>query len=122
MRKIMRSTFSLFLIPSIFCGCSTPVVKEHRDVAVNPSRVYQECVEMSPGDVLIYEFDCAGWSVNFDIRYQEESRVLYRFTKNNTTIHRGKFYPDRKGRYCLAWTNTHSSPTRLSYSLHVTRE
>ena len=122
MLGMLRIMFFIFLCSLILNACRTLPAKKHMEVTINPTRVHEECIELSPNDVLIYEFDCTRWPVNFDIHYQEGGHIIYKFTKSNTTFHRGKFSPDRKGRYCLAWKNIHSSPTRLKYSLSATEE
>ncbi len=122
MSGITRVMFFIFLCSLILNGCSTLPAKKYMEFTLNPAQVHEECIELSPGDVLNYEFDCTRWPVNFDIHYQEAGHMIYKFTKSNTAFHRGKFYPDRKRRYCLAWKNIHSSPTRLKYSLSATGE
>ncbi len=117
----MRIIIFVFLCACIPGACSTLPVKEHTEVTINPSLVYEDCVELFPRQVLAYAFDCTK-SVDFNIHYREGSHLIYKMTKNNTTIHQGKFYTDKKQFYCLAWTNPHSSPTRLKYSFRVTKE
>ena len=127
----MRMAFSLFLCACIFSACRTLSVEESpegtlmakktTEVMVQPSQVHRECIELLPPQALIYEFDCTR-SVNFTIQYREGNRAIPVISKNNTTIHRGRFSPDKKQLFCLTWTNPHSSQTRLTYSFRVVKE
>jgi hypothetical protein len=131
MVRFLGIVISVFLCACTFSACrtlsveespeGTLMVKKPTEVAVHPSHVHKECMELSPSQALVYEFDCTR-SVNFAIHYREGNRVIPVITKNNTTIHRGKFSPDKKQLYCLTWTNPHSSQTRLTYSFRVVKE
>jgi len=115
---IVRIVFLAVFMVLFAAACRSVPVKEQTEVVINPSLIYEDCMELQPGEVLAYDFDCIK-SVNFTIRYRQGDHITYKITKNNTTIHRDTFYADKKEIYCLSWANPHSSPTRLTYSYRV---
>jgi hypothetical protein len=116
MTMVLVSLLSCFLN-----GCSTLPVKNESEVIINPSKIYEECMELTPRDVLFYSFQSFG-PVDFNIHYHEEGNIVYPVLKKGSSAEEGRFYADKEQTYCLMWTNIQKTPVRLTYEFRIEKK
>ncbi|MEO8346773.1 MAG: hypothetical protein ABI607_13860 [Betaproteobacteria bacterium] len=69
---------------------------------INPYELHEECVKMTPGDVLDYHFTTQR-PVAFNIHYHEGKSVILPVSRNNVTSDEGTYQPLLPQEYCLMW-------------------
>ncbi len=88
------------------------------DASVEPAQSYEDCMDMTQGNVMTYSFKSSA-PLDFNIHFHEAGQVNYAVQNKNTAAENGKFLPDRKQTYCLMWTNGGSAPVKVEYSYKV---
>jgi hypothetical protein len=69
---------------------------------INPFELHEECLQMGPGDWLVYRFT-AQRPVAFNIHYHEGKTVIMPVSRDDTTAEDGTFRPLAPQDYCLTW-------------------
>jgi hypothetical protein len=69
---------------------------------INPFELHEECMQMVPGDRLVYRF-AAQRPVSFNIHYHEGKSVILPVSRNDVTADDGTFRPLVAQDYCLMW-------------------
>jgi hypothetical protein len=69
---------------------------------INPFELHEECLQLLPGDWLIYRFT-AQRPVDFSIAYHEGKTVIMPVSRDDTTAEDGSFRPLAAHDYCLMW-------------------
>lgn len=95
-----------------------PDNKQHSKYTVEPSKVHEDCVDLSPGKVLDYTFESLR-PLDFNIHWHEDNKIAYPVKKDGISSDRGSFQPERQQYYCLMWTNPHREPVGLKYKYRV---
>ena len=76
--------------------------REVTGLRINPFELHEECMQMSPGDRLVYRFT-AQRPVAFNIHYHEGKTVIMPVSRDDTTAEDGTFRPLAAQDYCLMW-------------------
>lgn len=118
MSKILRAVLIVSLVAIIASGCSALLRKSETEVTVDPSKFHEDCIELLPGDVLVYSFRASS-PVDFNIHFHTEETCNYPVSKKNTSNEEGKFYAENKQFYCLMWTNPQKESVQLTYTYNV---
>jgi len=121
MAKILQMMIFFVLFVFVAYGCSSMQVQGSPNVMLEQSRSHEDCMELTPTDVLNYSFTSSK-PLNFNIHYHEEGNVTYAVSKENTTSESGTFYPEKKQYYCLMWTNSQPETVPLSYTFKVEKK
>jgi hypothetical protein len=121
MSKIMKTMVLVSFLAFLSNGCSALPVKNSSEVTINPSKLHEECIELTPRDVLFYAFKSFE-PVDFNIHYHEERNIVYPVLKKGSSAEEGKFYADKEQTYCLMWTNIQTNPVRLTYEFRVEKK
>ena len=69
---------------------------------INPFELHEECLQMGPGDRLVYRFR-AQRPVSFNIHYHEGKTVIMPVSRDDATEDDGTFRPLVAQDYCLMW-------------------
>ena len=69
---------------------------------INPFELHEECVQMTPGDGLVYRFT-AQRPVAFNIHYHDGKSVIIPVSRDDATADDGAFRPLVAQDYCLMW-------------------
>jgi hypothetical protein len=69
---------------------------------INPFELHEECMQMVPGDRLVYRF-AAQRPVAFNIHYHEGKSVILPVSRDDVTADDGTFRPLVAQDYCLMW-------------------
>ena len=69
---------------------------------INPFELHEECVQMAPGDGLVYRFT-AQRPVAFNIHYHDGKSVIIPVSRDDATADDGAFRPLVAQDYCLMW-------------------
>ncbi len=113
---------SIFVFVVFFAyGCSSMQAQGQPNVMIEQSRSHEDCMELTPMNVLQYSFTSSK-PLSFNIHYHEEGNVTYAVSKENTTSESGTFSPEKKQYYCLMWTNPLPETARLSYTFKVEKK
>lgn len=88
---------------------------------IEPSRAYEECIELQHGQKMRYSFRTSG-PVDFNIHYHGEDTVHYPVSRNDITSWRGtlnvneqEYYTDEQEYFCLMWENHNYKRVRLEF-------
>jgi hypothetical protein len=92
--------------------------KDHVAEVVKPSGIHEDCLELSPGQVLTYSYEASA-PLSFNIHYHDNSHVIYAVKKDSVSSDSGSMKPEIKHHYCLMWTNTHKEYVKITYSYRV---
>jgi len=69
---------------------------------INPFELHEECMQMGPGDRLVYRFTSRR-PVAFNIHYHEGKTVIMPVSRDGTTQEDDTFRPLVAHDYCLMW-------------------
>jgi hypothetical protein len=118
----MLKTFLIVLVASfsavLINGCSSIPWNSETAVTINPSKFHEDCIQLLPGDSLIYSFRTSD-PVDFNIHYHENGKIFYPVSKKNVSDEKGKYTSGGKQFYCLMWTNHQKELVSLTYSYDV---
>ena len=78
------------------------VPREVTGQRITPFEIHEECLNMLPGDWLVYRFQ-AQRPVAFNIHYHEGKSVIMPVSRDNATADDGTFRPLIPQDYCLMW-------------------
>ncbi len=78
------------------------VPREVTGQRIAPFAFHEECLQMAPGDWLVYRF-LAQRPVAFNIHYHEGKTVIMPISRDNATADDGTFRPLIPEDYCLMW-------------------
>ena len=87
------------------CASETVLPGTPREVTekkINPFELHEECLQLIPGDWLVYRFT-AQRPVDFNIHYQEGKSVIVPLLRDRTTGDDDTFRPLVARDYCLTW-------------------
>ena len=102
-RRASRSV-ALALVMSA-CASETirpGIPREVTGQRINPFELHEECVQMTPGDGLVYRFT-AQRPVAFNIHYHDGNSVIMPVSRDDATADDGAFRPLVAQDYCLMW-------------------
>jgi hypothetical protein len=118
MSKIFITMVLVSFLAIFSNGCGVHQIKNESEVTINPSKIYEECIELTPRDVLFYSFKSFE-PVDFNVHYHEDGNIIYPVFKKDSAAEEGKFYADKEQTYCLMWTNTQTKSVRITYAFRV---
>ena len=119
--EILRAMLIAGIVAIIASGCSALLRKSETEVTVDPSRIHEDCIDLFPGDVMVYSFRASS-PVDFNIHFHSEGTITYPVSGKNMSNGEGKFSPERKQFYCLMWTNPQKEPVHLTYTYNVVKK
>jgi hypothetical protein len=101
-----RTCFACALVVAV-SACATETIqpgtpREITGLPINPFELHEECVQMGPGDRLVYRFK-AQRPVAFNIHYHEGKTVIMPVSRDATMEEDGTFRPLAAQDYCLMW-------------------
>jgi hypothetical protein len=129
-----RDFFAGFLIACLLIlvsGCATTIAnmeqrrREKPDVVIRAGKVYEECLPMTPPQVIDYSFT-ASKPVEFNIHYHGE-KAVYPVKGEAVVSWKGIFDPtcipgyssEKPPFFCLMWTNPHEEDVGLNYEFTI---
>lgn len=118
MLKIFITMLIACLSGFFISGCSSIPWNSQTAVTINPSKFHEDCIQLLPGDSLIYSFRTSD-PVDFNIHYHENGKIFYPVSKKNVSDKKGKYNSGEKQFYCLMWTNPQKAPVSLTYSYDI---
>ena len=118
MVTIVRYSLLSCLIIVIAGSCAPLIVKGKLTETIEPSRIHESCMELSPGQIFEYSFG-ASRPLNFNVHYHEDHNVFYVISKDAVAEDQGEFQPEKELYYCLMWMNPNSQPVTFSYHYSV---
>ncbi len=133
--KIIKITLIVSIIFLFVYGCSTfpkkisslkdkeiGVESVHDSFTIKGGGMYEECIELKPGQVFDYDYDATDF-VNFNIHYHGHDKVHYPATKKGAMFGQGMIDPGEHDYftkdqefYCLMWDNTGDEKVEVSFS------
>jgi hypothetical protein len=129
----------MFLISSVllFIGVSATVIGSEMkettiapniikmEITIDPSRSYEECVEIFPAQIMEYSFKTSE-PVNFIIHYHAEKGNFYPVKKNDVSALKGilnpeelKYYSEEQEYFCLMWENPYNKNVSLTFECKI---
>jgi hypothetical protein len=121
MSKVFVTVFWGSFLALLVNGCSALQIKDETSVTIKPSKLHEECMEMMPGDALLYSFKTSN-PVDFNIHYHEAGNIIYPVSQKNSSGEQGKFSAVKEQTYCLMWTNVQPKPVNLTYTFTVKKK
>ncbi len=134
--KITKTYISLFAILIAVNACSTAGVKEKTNtsagtdvvsnqITVNPSRSYEECMELKPGRIMRYSFS-SDKPVEFNVHYHAEDGIHYPVLEKGINKSEGMVDPEKhhyhmkeQEFYCLMWDNHNHESVNISFTYFI---
>jgi hypothetical protein len=120
--ETMLKTFVIRLVACLsvvlMSGCSSIPWNSETAVMINPSKFHEDCIQLLPGDSLIYSFRTSD-PVDFNIHYHENGKIFYPVSRKKVADEKGKYTSGKKQFYCLMWTNPQKEAVSLTYSYDV---
>lgn len=130
LRRLYKRIVPVVIIASLG-GCGTLTNMEHRrqqkkpDVVLRAGKVYEECLEVNPPQVVEYSFS-ASKPLEFNIHYHGE-KAVYPVRGEEVSTWQGIFDPtcirgysaEKPPFFCLMWTNPHEEEVGLNYQFTV---
>ena len=130
---MLRGLYKL-IVPVIvlasLAGCGTLANVEHEtqekpDVVLRAGKVYEECLEVNPPQVMDYSFT-ASKPLEFNIHYHGE-KAVYPVQGDEVRTWQGIFDPtcirgyssEKPPFFCLMWTNPHEEEVGLNFHFTV---
>ena len=105
-RDAVRAVASLLVLEGLAACTTAPLAPDQPRVVaampLPPFEIRDECVRLSAGDRLHYEFAATG-PVAFDIRYREGDAVIAPIVREGSVGDSGVFVARVTRTYCLAW-------------------
>jgi hypothetical protein len=123
MKYLKTTEFALFVIAIlvVVSGCATLTDKKKMRVTIEPSRSYEECVELLQGQELEYSF-MASQPVDFNIHYHAEDKIYYPVDERGIFTSQGtvspddyNFYTEEQEYFCMMWENSHHRRVTVRY-------
>ena len=102
----------------VMSACGSIPWNSETAVSIIPSKFHEDCVELLPGDSLIYSFRTSE-PVDFNIHYHENGRIFYPVSKKDVSGQKGEYESTKKQFYCLMWTSHQKAPVSLTYSYDI---
>jgi hypothetical protein len=118
MLKAFAAAFIICVSTVLMSGCSSIPWNSETAVLINPSKFHEDCIQLKPGDSLIYSFRTSD-PVDFNIHYHENGKIYYPVSRKKIADEKGKYTSGKKQFYCLMWTNRQKEPVSLTYSYDV---
>jgi hypothetical protein len=127
--QIMLLVSSVFLFIGVSVSVSSSETKEtmidpnviKMEITIDPSRSYEECVEVLPAQIMEYSFKTSE-PVNFNIHYHAEKGYFYPVKKNEVSTLKGilnpeelQYYSEEQEHFCLMWKNPHNKSVNLTF-------
>ncbi len=121
----LRSTSVLISILVIFAGCTPLSVKINISTMIAPSKMYEECFELMPGQVLEYSFETSK-PVSYNIHYHALDKEYYPVSETNVSSDSGElsadsleYYTEEQEFFCLMWENDNKEYVSLECNYAV---
>ena len=131
MNKITMLAFLLLSSSLLLSGCATSGTNDDGSmsmsdtVKIKPSRSYEDCVELLPGQIMNYSFNASNF-VNFNIHYHTEKELYYPVKKKGVMMGKGSldiqeldYYSTEQEFFCVMWDNLNPEPVQVSFSCEV---
>jgi hypothetical protein len=134
------SVLSILLIFTAGCATSMskaetekPVVMKElhakqKRVSISPLRIFEECVEVQPRQVMEYSFEATD-PLHFNVHYHDRSKVFYPVEKTTISTSEGfidadrvDYYTDEQNYFCLSWKNPHAKSKRVFFNYTVSEK
>ncbi|MEW6117115.1 MAG: hypothetical protein AB1553_09475 [Nitrospirota bacterium] len=111
---------SMLLLAFTLTGCNSLMKRDRMQTVTIETVVHphEECMEMTPGDMLSYSFTASG-PFDFNIHYHEGKDIFYPVSQKAVSSGEGSYTAERAHIYCLMWTNTRQEPLSLTYTFRV---
>jgi hypothetical protein len=97
----------------------------HKNTMIKPSSMYEECLELAPGQIMEYSFRTSK-PVDFNIHYHGEDKIYYPVSESNVTSRSGtlnvkeqEFYTEGQEYFCLMWENPSDKRVRLEFDCNL---
>ena len=129
-RRVCKVVVLAVLAAAVFGGCTTLANMERQrqekpDVVLRAGKVYEECLEVNPPQVVDYSFS-ASKPLEFNIHYHGE-RAIYPVLGQDVRTWQGVFDPtciqnystEKPPFFCLMWTNPHEEDVGLYFEYTV---
>lgn len=132
-KRIVLVTSMLSAALLLIAGCTAgktekKIIKKtesplvHKKTVIEPSRIYEECVELVPGQSMGYSFRTSR-PVDFNIHYHGQDSIHYPVSKSGILSWRGtlevnamEFYSGEQEYFCLMWENHNDRRVRLEFN------
>lgn len=119
MQKMALFTLVVFIASfSVARGGEKADAKDQGKTTIEPSKTYEDCIELSPDQVLDYAFESLR-PLDFNIHCHENDKIVYPVAKDDVFSDSGSFQPEKRQYYCLMWTNHHTESVGLEYKYRV---
>jgi hypothetical protein len=105
MRKRARWPMAVLALGVGACAVDTitrDAPKTASELPIAPFEVFEECVQLVPGDRLDYRFE-AKRPVTFHIYYMDGLTFVAPVSRDDVMEYSGVFNPPYQRRYCLRW-------------------
>ena len=129
-KTIMLAFLGLSLL-LLLSGCATSGSNEDDGTSINgtviikPSRSFEDCIEVLPGQIMNYSFDASNF-VNFNVHYHTENGLYYPVDKKGVMTWKGSldlqeldYYTDDQEFFCVMWDNLDSVPVVVSFTFEA---
>ena len=129
-KTIMLAFLGLSLL-LLLSGCATSGSNEDDGTSINgtviikPSRSFEDCIEVLPGQIMNYSFDASNF-VNFNVHYHTENGLYYPVDKKGVMTWKGSldlqeldYYTPEQEFFCVMWDNLNPEPVQVSFSCEV---
>lgn len=107
---------AILLFPA--AGCGSMPVRAQQEIAIAPSRVHEDCMEIKKGERLVYSFQ-ASQPLSFNLHYHDDSHITYAIEKENVRESSGTYRAEKDQYYCLMWTNPQKEEAQITYTYSV---
>ena len=101
-RAVLAAVLALALAACAGNPIRPGIAREVSEQRINPFELHEECMQLIPGDWLVYRFD-AQRPVAFNIHYHEGKAVIVPVSRKDVTTDEGAFRPLVPQEYCLMW-------------------
>ena len=118
MLKAFAVAFIICVSTVSMTGCSSIPWNSETSVLIKPSKFHEDCIQLLPGDSLIYSFKTSD-PVDFNIHYHENGKIFYPVSKKSVSGEKGEYRAGGKQFHCLMWTNPQKEPVSLTYSYNI---
>lgn len=123
--KRFQQMIFLGMVFLLLAGCAAQQTGEEPTAKIRPRRIYEECVKMSPGQVLQFSFTSSK-PVDFNVHYHKGQDMSYPINEKQVTTLEGELdYEQLPAEdqtvedLCVMWTNPHDDYVNLNYEVFV---
>lgn len=130
--KLFYAGYVLILSLGVMLGCASTnpkategSLKNSNKKLIEPSRSYEECVELLPYQGIKYSFQSSK-NLDFNIHYHGDDKIHYPVLKKEVRSFSGELYCDEQDFYvsgmdyfCLMWENPNSTNVVLTLEYEI---